>query len=884
MTRCFSFLLAMIVPLGVLAQPEVTTAEGEGEIAVSTERIVRGVESGESVSAVLTIQNRGNGALAYNVRFRATDGGGGQDAVFTSRSRDQIVRRDPFTYEQVSYFDLPSSLRHSGDAELAFDGSRLYYNRGSDDQTFRLSPQTGAVLDTLDLPGDSDVQGLAVEGNRLYAVAAGRVVAYELKGLAELASWTVPDPFVWRGALAAGDGRVYTTAEGSAQYHILVADVEADSLVRVIPIGGTPGPFNASRSLAYLNGELYVGVGDDVVVLDAETGAEVRRFERSVSAATAAGGGLVTWASASPASATLAPGSSVSVALSLDASDLYAGSYTADLVIASDDPDRPEVVVPVKLGVTGTPDARIFTTPVEFGRVFVGQRDVRSIEVENEGTASLRFGALASGDPAITLTASSAVVPPEGRATIEVELLAAQPGAISTTLVIPTNDPEPPSGEVRVSASAEVLPAPRAVLSAEPVSATVRPGETTTLPVEVRNDGASPLTVFAAGREGDGSSAAIYTPDYARSVAVRRDLATGDSLGSVPLPSPPGRGVQMAYSGSRLLISWHDFDPARFFEGEVVYAEINPATGETLRSWSQMTGPRPVFDLAYDGDVAHSIRSVDFYGLVTRFAEDGSPEGYIGLEGDSVFPYNGIAFGDGRYFVAVFDGPGSRRYVVEADPETGEILDELVSGNGPLAYAEGRLIHILGGEALARFYDPDTGEALVGFSPVRTRSIAAGGRYVPWIASAKTTVEPGATATLGVGIDASALAVGTYEATLALTTNDPAARSTLVPVSLVVTTATDAEADVPVVFGLDAVAPNPVAGAGRVTFRLAHASDVSLDVFDALGRRVATLAEGPHAAGTHTARLAPGTLAAGAYVLRLATPDERASRRFIVTR
>ena len=83
---------------------------------------------------------------------------------------------------------------------------------------------------------------------------------------------------------------------------------------------------------------------------------------------------------------------------------------------------------------------------------------------------------------------------------------------------------------------------------------------------------------------------------------------------------------------------------------------------------------------------------------------------------------------------------------------------------------------------------------------------------------------------------------------------------------------------------LHAVWPNPARSAGSVTFELAEPGVVSLAVFDAMGREVAQILEGPRAAGTHTAPFATDGLASGAYVVRLQVGADVAVRRFVVVR
>ncbi len=65
-----------------------------------------------------------------------------------------------------------------------------------------------------------------------------------------------------------------------------------------------------------------------------------------------------------------------------------------------------------------------------------------------------------------------------------------------------------------------------------------------------------------------------------------------------------------------------------------------------------------------------------------------------------------------------------------------------------------------------------------------------------------------------------------------------------------------------------AVAPNPMARAGTVSFGLAEAGDAYVALFDALGRQVSVLADGPHGVGRHDVALDTSALPAGVYVVR----------------
>lgn len=82
---------------------------------------------------------------------------------------------------------------------------------------------------------------------------------------------------------------------------------------------------------------------------------------------------------------------------------------------------------------------------------------------------------------------------------------------------------------------------------------------------------------------------------------------------------------------------------------------------------------------------------------------------------------------------------------------------------------------------------------------------------------------------------------------------------------------------------LGSAVPNPARGSARVAYRLPASGEVDLSVYDLLGRRVATLAQGVKPAGEHEATLSAG-LSAGVYVMRLQAAGAQITQRVVVSR
>ena len=76
---------------------------------------------------------------------------------------------------------------------------------------------------------------------------------------------------------------------------------------------------------------------------------------------------------------------------------------------------------------------------------------------------------------------------------------------------------------------------------------------------------------------------------------------------------------------------------------------------------------------------------------------------------------------------------------------------------------------------------------------------------------------------------------------------------------------------------------NPLRGMATVRFSAGPSSEVSVALYDMLGRRVATLVDGP-VSGAQTVSLNATSLSAGVYVLRMQTEDTALTETVTVVR
>lgn len=87
----------------------------------------------------------------------------------------------------------------------------------------------------------------------------------------------------------------------------------------------------------------------------------------------------------------------------------------------------------------------------------------------------------------------------------------------------------------------------------------------------------------------------------------------------------------------------------------------------------------------------------------------------------------------------------------------------------------------------------------------------------------------------------------------------------------------------PLQFSLEQNYPNPFNPSTNIQFTLANTSDVSLEVFNMLGQKVATILQNEKmTAGSHTQAFNASSLASGMYVYRISTPDFTMSRKMML--
>ncbi len=161
------------------------------------------------------------------------------------------------------------------------------------------------------------------------------------------------------------------------------------------------------------------------------------------------------WISAIPPSGSIAPDSSRMIAVAIDTADLPAGLHRVDATIATNVPDRPEVVIPVTLTLLGRPDIAVSPEALGFGSVVVATTETDTVVVWNAGEELLTISAISVPGSAFTTTGAPSALAPAETLFVPVTFAPLVVGPASGTLTITSDDPDEPTVVVPLSGSGQ---------------------------------------------------------------------------------------------------------------------------------------------------------------------------------------------------------------------------------------------------------------------------------------------------------------------------------------------------------------------------------------------------------------------------------------------
>ncbi len=495
-------LVAVLAAAASAQAPNITVTAGD---------LSATLDVGETTSRAILIGNDGTAPLTYRVR---TSSGEGTAVVYASSVNDTGINTvyaiDPSTGAVRSSFTVPFMV-----SRLAFDGGTLY---ALDGLTVRsLNPATGETLRSVTLsPSNTswyyEVADVAVADGRLAVVAyTGTGSKLDVFDLATGASVRTVQLDLTARTVAAGDGVYYVSGDDAAAGQVLVTiNAATGARLRTLSFPSVGG-LTYSRALGVLLTRPDDVYSSTVRVYDAATGNFLSSFDLPRTGTyyySSRYGGLAAdegteapWLSVAPRTGTVGSGGQAGLTLTIDAGRVLGGTYSANVVVSSNDPDEPVVELPVTLVAVGVPKVSVTPQAVAFGTAYVGTPVTRRLTVRNPGSDTLRVSAVTVSDARVTFSESAFELPPADSLVLALTLTPTGSGPLDATLTLATNVEDRASVTVALTAT-DVFPP---VLAVTPGSLVVdgNAGEVATATLTVSNTGQGPLSyAVAAGLTG----------------------------------------------------------------------------------------------------------------------------------------------------------------------------------------------------------------------------------------------------------------------------------------------------------------------------------------------------------------------------------------------
>ncbi len=192
-----------------------------------------------------------------------------------------------------------------------------------------------------------------------------------------------------------------------------------------------------------------------------------------------------------PTEAVIPAGETLDVEVKFDSRGLDAGDHFSNIVIESNDPDEPIVLVPAHLNIIGAPDIDIVGGDPDFGIVFLGTAGTGSVRVGNEGTDTLLVTGTSFDLADFFAPGGGFLLEPGSFHDIPLKFTPTSVGEQIATLTLFSNDPDEPQKQVEVRGNGQPPPAIR--LDPTSLQAQMFTGQKLQRSMTLSNDGGSDL-------------------------------------------------------------------------------------------------------------------------------------------------------------------------------------------------------------------------------------------------------------------------------------------------------------------------------------------------------------------------------------------------------
>jgi len=277
---------------------------------------------------------------------------------------EMIYKLSPSTGSVVQSFSSPGG-RPFG---LTYDGTYLWVTVRDDSTIYQLDPSTGSVLDSIPSPG-TNPEGLTWDGEYLWVAEYYDNAIYKL----DPSDGSILQSFSWTGTYVGG-----LAWDGAYLWH---CDPDFNTIYKLSTTDGSvvtsfSSPADWPAGLTWDGTYLWSSDSSEDTIYKIDVGEQQQDCS---------------WLSEAPISGTVVASGSDPVTVTIDTTGLATGSYSAEIAIASNDPDEASTTVPVTLEVSaGAPD--ITVSPTSFNVTLAPDTtEDYTLTIGNDGGTDLTY-------------------------------------------------------------------------------------------------------------------------------------------------------------------------------------------------------------------------------------------------------------------------------------------------------------------------------------------------------------------------------------------------------------------------------------------------------------------------------------------------------------
>ena len=196
------------------------------------------------------------------------------------------------------------------------------------------------------------------------------------------------------------------------------------------------------------------------------------------------------WLSFSPDAGVVSQQGSMDITLAYNTENMLGGDYFAELMIQSNDPTSPEIIVPVSLSVTGIP-AYQGPVSIDLDDSYVGYAKEQVITLFNPGTDALIISDIWTSDAQLNFVLDTTTIAPMDSTQGVVSLIGTAAGAFVGNLGFTTNTTE--NINVSIEVLSTLISPPIFGVSSDSLSVRFAPDTVLNVTLTLSNEGASDL-------------------------------------------------------------------------------------------------------------------------------------------------------------------------------------------------------------------------------------------------------------------------------------------------------------------------------------------------------------------------------------------------------